>query len=69
MLLPAATNLRNGTGVECSRFENLGKPKILEHFQEAYFIVADLPEIWVVLRKGVPRGVTVFESVLLICCQ
>ena len=24
---------------------------------------------WVVLRKGVPRGVTGFESVLLICCQ
>ena len=25
--------------------------------------------MWVVLRKGVPRGVTMFESVLLICCQ
>ena len=25
--------------------------------------------IWVVFRKGVPRGVTMFETVLLICCQ
>ena len=24
---------------------------------------------WVVLRKGAPRGVTVFMAVLLICCQ
>ena len=24
---------------------------------------------WVVLRKDVPRGVTLLEAVLLICCQ
>ena len=45
--------------------ENMRSMSCEVGFDKAYKVQG----IWVVLRKGVPRGVTMFESVLLICCQ